>query len=272
MKRISLVLLSLFAGGCGGGSSTPASIAPASPPVPTTLSPGGQWLGFDSQSRLVNLLISENGDLRGFVEIGTGMEPPSFTTGTVSVSSGDEVSGVMRGQSIISFPPISGFPAPNPFSCAISGTVAERASLTVQISCADDSSLIYDESIVLTLQPTYLQGSSLSAIAGNYTLSVNPMTNMLNIAADGTVFGMFDSGPTCTVNGVVSLIDARYSLLDVSWTLSSCTDLLGFAEGGEYLGFAMPSPDPGAPNSYYFLLVRELPDSLSLISVIYDPT
>ena len=55
-------------------------------------------------------------------------------------------------------------------------------------------------------------------------------------------------------------------------TLSSCTDPIGFAEGGEYNGFAMPSPDPGAPDSYYFLLIRELPDSLSLISVIYDPT
>ena len=271
MKRISLLILSLFTVGCGGGSPTPVSPPPISPPV-ALQSPGGQWLGFDSQSRLVNLLVSESGDVRGFLELGTAMEPPAFTAGTVGVSNGDAISGVMRGQDLLSFPP-AGLPgAPSPYSCSISGTVTERASMNVQIACSDDTSLVYDEALVLTPHPRYLQGSSLSAIAGNYTLSTNPATNMLNVAEDGTVFGMFDNGPTCTVNGTVSIIDSRYSLLDVSWTLSSCTDLLGFAEGGEYSGFAMPSPDSGAPDSYYFLLIRELPESLSLISVIYDPT
>ena len=275
MKRISLLILSLFTVGCGSGSSAPVLLPPGIPPVTTMQSPGGQWLGFDSQSRLVNLLISEDGNVRGFLELGAAMEPPAFTAGTVSVSDGDAISGVMRGQDLLSFPPVfllGGLPAPNPYSCSISGTVTERASMNVQITCSDDTSLVYDEALMLTPQPGYLQASSLSAIAGNYTLSTNPATNILNVAEDGTVFGMFDNGPTCTVNGTVSIIDSRYSLLDVSWTLSSCTDLLGFAEGGEYSGFAMPSPDPGAPDSYYFLLIRELPDSLSLISVIYDPT
>jgi len=274
MKRISLLILSLFTVGCGGGSPTPVSPPPISPPV-ALQSPGGQWLGFDSQSRLVNLLVSESGDVRGFIGLGTAMEPPAFTTGTVSVSNGDAISGVMRGQDLLSFPPVvlpGGLPAPNLYSCSISGTVTERASMNVQIACSDDTSLVYDEALVLTPQAGYLQASSLSAIAGNYTLSTNPATNILNVAEDGTVFGMFDNGPTCTVNGTVSIIDSRYSLLDVSWTLSFCTDPIGFAEGGEYNGFAMPSPDPGAPDSYYFLLIRELPDSLSLISVIYDPT
>ena len=271
MKRISLLILSLFTVGCGGGSPTSVSPPPISPPV-ALQSPGGQWLGFDSQSRLVNLLVSESGDVRGFIGLGTAMEPPAFMAGNVSVSNSDAVSGVMRGQDLLSFPP-AGLPgAPGPYNCSISGTVAERTSLNLQIACSDDTSLVYDEALVLTPQTGYLQASSLSAIAGNYTLSTNPATNILNVAEDGTVFGMFDNGPTCTVNGTVSIIDSRYSLLDVSWTLSFCTDPIGFAEGGEYSGFAMPSPDSSAPDSYYFLLIRELPDSLSLISVIYDPT
>lgn len=241
-------------------------------------SPGGQWLGLDSQARLVNLLISENGDLRGFVEIGSGMEPPSFTTGTVSIANGDQLAGAMRGQDLLSLPPINLpggpiiLPLPAMISCSLSGTVVERVSFTAQISCSDDNALVYDESVMLMSQPDYQKSSSLEAIAGNYTLAPKPATNTLNITADGTVFGMYDNGPSCTVNGLASIIDDRFSLLDVSWTLSSCTDPFGFAEGGEYSGFAMPSPDPSAPDSYYFLLVRELPDSLSLISVIYDPT
>lgn len=272
MKHLSLIFLSLCAVGCGGGSSASFSPSPPGPPATTTQSPGGQWLGFDSQSRSVNLLISENGDVRGFLNLGAAMEPPAYMAGNVSVSNSDAVSGVMRGQDLFSFPP-AGLPgAPRPYSCSVSGTVAERASMAVQIACSDDTSIVYDEAVVLMPLPGYLDGSSLSSIAGNYTLSASPATNMLNIAADGTVFGMFDNGPTCTVNGTVSIIDSRYSLLDVSWTLSSCTDLLGLAEGGEYTGFAVRAPDPSAPDSYYFLLIRELPDSLSLISVIYDPT
>jgi len=278
MKRILPILVSLFAGGCGGNSSAPPSSPPISPPVPATQSPGGQWLGLDSQARLVNLLISEKGDLRGFVHIGTGMEPPFFTTGTVSVTNGDDLAGAMRGQDLLSPPPINlpggpiALPLPTIISCSLSGTVVEHTRFTAQISCSDDDALIYDESVVLMSQPGYQNGSSLDAIAGNYTLASNPATNTLNITTDGTVFGMYDNGPSCTVNGLVSIIDDRFSLLEVNWTLSMCTDPFGFAEGAEYDGFAMPSPDLNAPDSYYFLLIRELPDSLSLISVIYDST
>jgi hypothetical protein len=277
MKPVFSIFYLMLLAGCGGGSSAPDG--PVNPPGSAMQSPGGQWLGLDSQGRLVNLLISEAGDLRGFVEIGTAMKPPAFTTGTVSVSGSNTVSGEMRGQDILSFPPINLppgspviFPIPTVINCSLSGTVMERTSLSLQIACSDDAALIYDESVTLTLQPGYLESSSLQDIAGNYTFEFKPATNMLNITADGTIFGMYDNGPSCTVNGLVSIIDERYSFLDVSWTFSSCTGFFVQSEGDVYSGFAIPSPDPAKPDSFYFLLTGETSNELGLVSVIYDPT
>jgi hypothetical protein len=269
---IVLAVIAVVAVGCDSSSDPPA-------PPATLQSPGGNWVGHDSLGRNVNLVIAENGKVRAFIEYPGLPEPPLFAAGTVAVGGTDMVSGEMRAQSLIALPPgllpVTGPPAiiaPALYSCSITGTVAERVRLTVQIACSTDAGLQYDESVSLLPQSNYLEASSLEAIAGNYAMQVNGDTNFLNISADGTIFGAYDAGAQCTINGLVSIIDARYSLLNVDWTLSACTDPFGFYEGAEYSGFATPSPEPGRSNSYYFMLVWERPDSMSLVSINYDPT
>jgi hypothetical protein len=269
---ILYLLVALLAAGCSSSSDAPR-------PPATLQSPGGNWAGTDSMGRRVNLVIDETGKLRAFIQFFGNTEPPVFFAGSVSVSGTEQLAGAMRGQSVFGlafFPlPVDDIPAviaPVVYSCSISGTVRERTRLSAQITCSDDASIRFDESVNLLLDPNYLTGSSLEAIAGNYTMEFKPSTNMLNIAADGTVFGMYDGGPTCTVNGRVSEIDTRFSLLDVEWTMSACTDLFGFYEGAVFDGFSTRTPNPTRPNSYYFMLTWERPEGLSVISVNYDPT
>ena len=96
---------------------------------------------------------------------------------------------------------------------------------------------------------------------------------MLNITADGTLFGMYHNGANCMVNGVVSVIDADFSFLDVEWTMANCTDPIGIYEGAVVSGFAMESPSPNdPPGSYYFLLTGLNDSGFFAISVNFEPT
>ena len=118
----------------------------------------------------------------------------------------------------------------------------------------------------------YESGSSLADLAGNYTLRFQPATNALNIAADGAIFGTYDNGPDCTVNGTANIIDPAYGLIEVSWTFSQCSDPLGLYEGVSMTGFAIKSLIPNAdPGSYYFLLTGQNLRGLYSISVLFDP-
>ena len=132
---------------------------------------------------------------------------------------------------------------------------------------------MYDETFTTGPQPRYEIDSSLNAIAGNYTLSIRPTTNMLNITSDGTLFGMYHNGANCTVNGTVSVINADYSLLWVDWIMTDCTDPFGFYEGAEMTGFAMSRTNLGEPQeSYYFLLTGQNAQNFFAISTIFEST
>lgn len=108
---------------------------------------------------------------------------------------------------------ISGTPLPDGLNCDISGTVVERQVLNVQVDCSDASAVVFSRSYRMTPQPGYDEGSSLESIAGNYTIAVRPDTNILNIIADGSIFGIFHNGANCTINGLVSEIDSNYFIL-----------------------------------------------------------
>jgi len=80
-------------------------------------------------------------------------------------------------------------------------------------------------------------------------------------------------GAQCLVNGTAAIIDADYTLLDISWTMSSCIDLFPNIdyEGVQVSGFAMEIVSPtGAPGSYLFFLTGRAQDRVFSISVGYD--
>ncbi|MGI9204733.1 MAG: hypothetical protein ACR2Q3_12030 [Woeseiaceae bacterium] len=256
--RVSPVFVFLFLTitGCGGnsGNSTPVS-------------PGGEWFGFDSSMNPVTLFISETGEVRSIFSVPEVTEGQTYGAGSVEVSSSNEIGGVLQARGI---QPSPGAPFPADLGCNISGSVEERLSLTVNIVCSDSGAIVYDDTFTIAAQDRYKSDSSLNAIAGTYTLFSRPATNMLNITADGTLFGMYHNGANCTVNGTVSTIDVEYSLYWVNWLMTSCTDSFGFFEDTEMSGFAMPLEILNDPqDSYYFLLSGQSARSFFTISTIY---
>lgn len=255
--------------GCdGGGSSAPPS--QGLPPAPTTVqSPGGSWFVLDSNSNPVQLYISETGKVRSIFHVAAVTDGPTFGAGSVDIAGTHEVYGVLQAKGIQP----AGGPPPVELNCTLTGTVSERSSLLLSVVCSDSNGIVYDERFSLRPQPGYGAGSSLNDIAGNYTLPSRPDTNMLNITADGTLFGMYHNGANCTVNGVVSIIDPDFSFLDVEWTMANCTDPIGIYEGAAVSGFAMKSPSPNdPPGSYYFLLTGLNDSGFFAISVNFEPT
>jgi len=253
---------------CGGGSSGGGSTNMPDPP-PVMSSPGGIWVGADSAAAPVSLYIAETGKLRATLHPDGG-PAVSFGSGSVDVSSGAVVSGSFELQGSLLPAP---FPGNEDLGCSLSGSLQERETLTVDAVCSDSGGIVYDEALTLAYESvSYERASSLADIAGNYTLFFQPDTNSLNIAGDGTLFGMYHNGANCTINGRASIIDASYTLIDVSWTMSGCTDLRGIYEGVEMSGFAIANPAPtGDPDSYYFLLTGQTDDGLYAVSVLYEP-
>jgi hypothetical protein len=266
---VAIVVIGLLTTSCGGGGSG----APASQvlnPVPATVqSPGSHWFVLDNNSDPVHLYVSETGKVRSVFHVTAVTDGPTFGAGSVDITGTDGVHGELQARGIQP----AGGQSPVDLSCTLSGTVRELSTLMLNIVCSDSADIVYDENFTMTPQPGYGAGSSLNDIAGNYTLPSGPSTNMLNIIADGTLFGMYHNGANCTVNGIVSIIDADYSFLGVEWTMANCTDPIGIYEGAVVSGFAMESPSPSDPSgSYYFLLTGMNAMGFYSISVTFEPT
>ncbi len=265
---LNFLLISMT--GCGGGSGGAATTQIAGTTGSGgTQSPGGIWFGRDSANESVVLYIAETGMLRTTLHP-QGSIIPSFGGGTVSVSSNNVVTGTfeVRGDRM----PFTGQPNED-LGCGISGIVQERQVLSVDVTCSDSGGVVYEEALQLMYDPNvYERDSSLDDLAGEYTLEFQPDTNSLSIAVDGTLFGMFNNGARCSVEGIATVIDAEYTFIEVTWTMSGCTNQIGNYEGTQMSGFALADPNPaGRPGSYYFLLTGQSPDGLYSISVLYEP-
>ena len=233
-------------------------------------SPGGFWGDSDAGGGLVSFWIAENGDLQAQLSL-DGAFLPSHGAGTISVAEDNVVSGSfeLAGDRLL----------PTQLSedlgCSVSGTVLERQTLSIDVICADSNGVVYDETLAMMYNGSiYERNSSLDAIAGDYTFTFIPSGNFLAISDDGTITGSYNNGGAqCLVNGTAAIIDADYTLLDISWTMSSCIDLFPNIdyEGVQVSGFAMEVLSPtGAPGSYLFMLTGRAGDSVFSISVYYE--
>lgn len=253
---------------CGGGGGGAISVTPPGPAPSDVQAPGGTWFGRDSAAGSVVFYLAETGKLRVQMHL-QGGPLPSFGGGSVSVTSNNAVSGSFEVRGNILPPTVQ---PTEDLGCSVSGSVQERQALSVQVTCSDSGGIVYDEALTLLYDPNvYERDSSLAALAGDYTLEFQPATNSLNIAADGTIFGMIDSGARCLVTGTAEPIDTNFTLIDITWTMSSCTNLIGNLEGVEMSGFAMANPAPNAAaGSYYFLLTGRTQDGVYALSVLYE--
>ena len=266
MTRPPLLVLCVAAitagcGGGGGGSSPAPANPPANPPV-TNKSAGGIWHGFSTTNEALTLYVAETGELKTISTTGTSgiANPPAFGSGAVLVT-GDQLSGAFDSRLLS---------AAASDKCTFTGTASERVSLTVNLECVDGSGAKRSASLILGYDSDYDGGSALSTLAGNYVFPPGPATNFLNINANGVVFGTYDNGPSCTVNGLVKLVDARWNLYRLEWQLSLCTKIAQF-EGATLTGFAIAHPRGTKPGSFIALLTGMVAGRLEAVSVLYQP-
>jgi len=247
---------------CGSGGQSNGSGEPQSP--------GGIWGDPDAGG---GFWIAENGDLQAQLRL-DGAFLPSSGAGTVSVTQNNVLSGSFELAGARMLPTNQ---QGEDLGCSVSGTVLERQTLSVDVTCADSNGVVYDETLAMMYNDSfYERKSSLDAIAGNYTFPFQPDTNYLSITGDGTITGSHNNfGAQCLVNGTAAIIDADYTLLDISWTMSSCiatTPLMPIDyEGVQVSGFAMEIVSPtGAPGGYFFILTGRAQDRVFSIIVLYD--
>lgn len=269
MKPRVLIALCLatIAPGCGGGGGSspapanPPASPPANPPPAAAQSAGGIWHGFSTTNETLTLFVAETGELRTISTTGApGVNVPAFGSGAVLVT-GNQLDGAFDSRVLSA--------AAND-KCTFTGTVSERVSLTLNVDCTDGAGMERSASLVLGYDSDYEGGSALPTLAGNYVLGVGAATNFLNIDGNGVVFGVYDNGPSCTVNGVVRLVDPRWNLYRVEWHLSLCKRLLQF-EGATLTGFAVARPRGSTPGSFLALLTGTVAGRIEAASVMYQP-
>lgn len=254
-------LLSFAVAACGGGSRPDESPSPE--PADPDPSPGGHWSA-DHQGSQVNFYIAETGIVRAVIETAPA-SIPIVGAGTVSTTTTGSVIGSLQAS--------DNQPVGKELGCALSGVLAERTSLELDVTCSDDAGIVYDESLTLTPQPGYEVDSSLADIAGNYTLPIFAAPNSLNIAADGTIFGVWDIvSQQCTVNGLVSVIDPDYNFLGIDWRFSDCSGSFLYFEEAELTGLAIQRTSSSWPaGTYSFILTGMSDQGFTVIVITYVP-
>ena len=266
--RWSTVLVLALCAGCsggGGGESSAPVNHPAPVPAPAQQSPGGMWFAVASSSNATTLMIAETGELR-VIMAPAGANGPGFGHGAVTVI-GNHVEGSIETRLL----PPSTLPGGAELDCSVSGTVTTRASMQLTTVCVDGAGASTTTSLSYIYDPHYDADSSLAEIAGNYTLAVNTATNTLNINGDGTLFGMYNNGPRCTLNGTVSIIHSDFNLYRFEVHFSSCTVLASRYEGATMTGFATRNPPGQKAGAFLLLLTAVIDGRLEFASVMYEP-
>lgn len=262
MKTILMLIPLLFvSAGCGGGASGPPN--PAQPPDPAP-SPGGHWSD-SAQDSPSHFYISETGTVRAILATAPAAIP-IIAAGTVSTSATGAVSGSLQAS--------DNQPVGRELGCSLSGTLEERVSLQLEVTCSGDTGIDYDENLTMSPQPGYDIRSSLNEIAGNYTPSIAlaPNVNSLSIAADGTMFGTWDRGQQCMVNGLVSIIDPDYNFLSVEWQFSNCTGPFSPFDHAQLNGLAIQQTSSSWPaGTYSFILTGTSDSGFTVVFVTYVP-
>ena len=191
--------------GCGGGGDGGTVFSAPTPVV--TASPGGYWIGADTELEPVVMLVSELGDFHVFRWLF------DRSVGTLSVNESDTVNGALG---------ISGMPGGQSSSgltdCKLTGSVNERVSMLLDVRCRNTQ----DQEVLTTLSveydTRYDRESSLSTIAGNYRFDIG---NVFNITGDGQIFSQ-EGQAGCITLGDVWLIDDRFNAYEIELIFIEC--------------------------------------------------
>lgn len=268
-KAHAAAILALVAcAGCSGGGGDPApGTTPNPPPSPLQQSAGGLWFALTGGSTAMTLMIAETGELRVIAPPSSASSGPAFGHGAVLVTT-DRVAGSFETRAA---QPSPTSPAGAELDCTLDGTVSTRLSMQATVACTDTAGSSTTTALTFHYDSRYDTDSSLALIAGNYTLALHSTGNSLNINGDGTLFGVYQNGPRCTLNGRVAIVDANFNLYRFEVLFSGCT-VLTHLEGVTMTGFAsrdLPGQKAGA---FHLLLTAVVAGRLEYTSVVYEPT
>ncbi len=212
------------------------------------VTPGGFWLSASSDGDAVFALVTETGRFHLYTARGYQ------GTGVLSVSNGNDVSANFQlVTSLFRFPFKDGTTQAD---CTLSGTVRERATMSVIVDCTTTAGLQFQlAAIPFQYSTTYEFSSSLATIAGLYGTT----QGVMDIAADGTIFAQ-DAFTNCVINGQVNIIDSAFNVYDFQISYSSCTgpdaDLNGATFVG--IGFLFKVLEPIDPSELWIPLTGEV--------------
>jgi len=224
LKTISLIVIAFALAACSSGGGSPSS-EPRPPPV-RNASPGGFWVGVDSDGGEVIAIISEHGlfyFLAGRFKGGSGF---------VAVSNGEFVNGNFL------LPKEDRFLSPNArlsADCNLGGLVAERNLMTLDVKCRTEENQQVLTTLALNYDARYELESSLAIITGNYKYTIGMV---LSIDASGIVFGQ-DAVTGCVINGHVAVINTDFNLYDIGWSNTSCVGQGSELNGRVFDGLAL---------------------------------
>ncbi len=211
-------------GECGGDAACKSPFPSILTPV-TKASPGGIWVGIDSDGEQVLAFVTETG---GFHFIDEFLNQGS---GILSVSNGNDVAGNFQLVTERGFTFSDGTTLAD---CTLSGTVTERQTMTVTVNCTTTAGLQFQITVALDYDPLYDRDSSLATIAGNYDDGSGIVTN---ISSDGTIFEQ-DPVSGCVTNGQVRVIDSAFNAYDFEFGFSNCTGQDAILNGSSFVGIA----------------------------------
>ena len=227
MKRIvHFVVIAMLAacGGGGGGDSGGGNVTPPPPPPPED--PSGFWVGEITGDGITNDLSCLTAST--FETICIAIDPTTgvflaASTGTVSVTNGNQVSG--SGTSYAALGVVFADGSTVASFTITAGTVSERSSSSLTVDSAGTTS-----SSSGTFDAEYDRDSSLAKVAGVYmNFFIGGTVSSFSIDADGVIFAQ--TATNCVGNGQVSVIDSQFNEYDVQLTVSSCPGLNGTYNG-----------------------------------------
>jgi hypothetical protein len=223
------------------------------------------WFALTGGSTAMTIMIAETGEMR-VIAPPNASSGPAFGYGAVIVT-GNRVAGSFETRAI---QPTTTSPTGAELDCTLEGTVSTRVSMQATVICTETAGSASTTALNFQYDSRYETDSSLALIAGNYTMPVNTAGNSLNINGDGTLFGVYQNGPRCTLNGRVAIVDANFNLYRFEVLFSGCT-VLPQLEGVTMTGFAtrdLPGQKAGA---FHLLLTAVVAGRLEFASVVYEP-
>lgn len=193
----------------------------------TTASPTGVWGGTDSVTGDSVVAFIDAAGQATFIR-GDGVQ----FVGSVQVS-GSALVATVDGYSEF---PLDFSDGSNYGIGTVNGTVSTGSSLTASLTFTtnDNSSLTGTWS--LTFNTLTNSGSSLSALAANYTDNVTG--TVISISTDGVMSGQ-NAANACVLNGTVTVSNSSYDIYEVAYSYASCTGTDAALNGVQFTGLAV---------------------------------